>query len=537
MRFLQKLTIVVLALCLLLTCFACKTPDDNPNTTDERPEGTDLIIYMASDIVSGTNDNKVKEAIEQKFWEDTGISIDLKMQLKSKADFAEVMGTTMASGAWDAAVSYMGHAGVDDSIMREGYSMRLNDLLNRYGSNIKKVVGNEGFYAVTDPNDDILAIPSTDKTKKYGILVRKDYMTTAGYTEQPGNPDGLKTVRTIDDFEDMLRAMKQKVSKIGDNPALLGYPWDLETVLTSGAFGGAFYDSRKVLYNTDGSVKEVVPGYILDEYENVLQYAYRWQKDKLWEADAQNRPVSSRQNAFITGTAGVYVVNPEVTYLIRVARMVQELDPNAEFVMLDPLYGVDEEGNETESRGFKEDSPNYSALVLNPRSQNTELVIKYLDWMYSDVENYELCAYGIEGQDWVDVGDGLYGYPKGKEDEYIRNPSYSKCFMLVKQENFSYRILDSYTEEEKGWLTQMENAPTFKSDVYGYYFTKASQEAATAFSVAQNEMFSKCLFTAWAGTNEPKYTFDTYVSQFRNTAGEYIKHITDQYKLYTAERS
>ncbi|AJY77950.1 hypothetical protein VN24_22600 [Paenibacillus beijingensis] len=54
-------------------------------------------------------------------------------------------------------------------------------------------------------------------------------------------------------------------------------------------------------------------------------------------------------------------------------------------------------------------------IAVPASSKNKELAIRFLDWA-NRKENYELLAYGIEGEDWEDAGEGLYrplgdGYP------------------------------------------------------------------------------------------------------------------------------
>ena len=84
----------------------------------------------------------------------------------------------------------------------------------------------------------------------------------------------------------------------------------------------------------------------------------------------------------------------------------------------------------------------YSGLVINPRSKNQELMLEYLNWVYASKENYELCAYGIEGEDWIRVGEDEFSYPS---ESYITKPSYSGTLKLLENKNISDRTYTGYT--------------------------------------------------------------------------------------------
>ena len=92
-------------------------------------EATQLTVFIASDRVKGTNESKVTEAVERKFEEDTGKAVKLNFLVYNKSDFASAVENSKASSSWDAAVSYLGIAGVDDNLIRQGAAADLQDYL------------------------------------------------------------------------------------------------------------------------------------------------------------------------------------------------------------------------------------------------------------------------------------------------------------------------------------------------------------------------------------------------------------------------
>lgn len=522
----------VLAIGILFSVTACGT-----STEGERPAGTKIVIYKGSTLVERSNDTAVKKAIEEKFWKDTGISLDIRLELKTKADFNSVMGVALATSSWDAAVSYIGVAGIDDLIMREGYAKDITQLLNGNDyPNLKKQIKADDYVVSRSTDGKIYGLPSIKNTKKYGVLVRTDLIEKAGYTLRKGNPDGLKTVVTINDFENMLYELK---NVDGVKNPLVAYPWDIEQIITGGVTGSAHYtDSYKVYDNDkDGVPDSILPNTAIEEYQYDLEYMYKWQKDGLWEANANIRPLSDRLSDMVTGRAAIYCVNPEITNLISVARQVKSIHSEYEFDIMDPLRPVDAAGNldADADYGFKEDKRNYDCLVFNPRSQNTELILKYFDWMYSSVENYELCAYGIEGTDWVRPQNDTttYSYPADKADEFIRKPNYSQGYTIIQNDDFCYRALDSYNEQEKGWVQKTLSAKTIANAIPPYYFSKAPKAAEDDRMEAFQNIYAQSIMKAWAATADPKTTYPTYRAAYLEKAAASINHMLTEYKMFT----
>ena len=506
--------------------------DDPPS--GERPKGTQVVVYMSGDYVAGSDEDRVKEVIEQKFWEDTGLSIDLDFRLKTTSDFNQSMTNAMASASWDAAVSYLGHAGIDEVLIRENAAMDITALINEYGENIKKVIDDDAFNALRSLEDKLYGIPSLNIKKQHGLLVRKDWMERVGFTDRPGDPDGLTTLRTIDQFESMLKKFRDEIE--GCTIPLIGYPWDLERVITVGPTAPSGYSYNVVMKDASGNVSEVISGKLHPSYKKTLTYAANWVKDKLWEKDNTTRPISNRETAFISGQSGVYTVNPRVTEMIRMARLVKQQDPQATFAMLDPLIGYDDDGNEING-GFAELNRVFSALVINPKSANAELIVKYMDWMYSDVDNYELCTYGIKGEHWLDAGEGRMKYPEGKEEEYIMATPYSGAYAMLECEEFSLRLLDTYTEEEMEWINKAGTVPTYVNQLENILFPRADAQMSLDLQTAENRFFKNVMALAWSGDLNAVRAFETEAEIYREKAEEYLTWRTNQYKLFMAARS
>jgi len=551
----KKITLLLLALIMAFSFAACGDKDNSSSTPgggSEKPDwsvakqtATRITIYVdESNIygayISGSDENRVKDAIERKFYEDTDNAINLSIQYLTHDNFSTQFGGVMSTGQWDAAISYLGQAGLEETVLTQNIAMDLASTIAEHGSNLVKAVDKQALYATTTLDNKIIGIPSVNKTKNKGVLIRKDYMTKVGYTESKAEAEAsngtLKFCQTLDDFTDMLRKMKAEIPAC--TMPLIGNAYDMEFTLTAGACGTAGYQYKSVRRDAQGNVLEVVPGWLSDGYQDVLNYEYTWQKEGLWEADWTVKSDSQRISDFTNGKGAVYCVGSQILDLISVARQVKEANSAAEFTILQPLDAVDENGVAIEGTGaYVEASRTTDCLIVNKRSQKSDLIIKYLDWMYSSVENYELCAYGIEGEHWVDAGEGFYSYPAGMADRYLRNPPYSGVFALLHNDELSYRLYNSYTQEELGWIQTVENARTMKNETDAMLFYDMSATAGVNFTNAEANMYLNCATKAWEGTGDPANTYPVEYASYRQQAGDYITWLTDQYKQYIAKRA
>lgn len=536
----KKILSLFLTMFVGLSAVACS--HEPPSTGGEAQTVT--IIVSSAEISAKSDDAYVKSVIEEKFYKDRGQKLNLDVQVYSESDFNQVMANRMASGEWDAAAGYIGQAGIDEIVISQNVCMELSDIIPLY-ENLHALVEDE-LTATTTVDGSVWGIPSLELPNQYGVLIRTDYMAQVGYTVEEGHNDDLgavtdkpngklKTLKTIADFEDMMRRMKAQIKNL--SAPLSGYPWDVESTLTVGPYSNSGYTFKVVeAVGEDGSAVSVVPGQIADSYYKTISTEYRWSADGLWEEECYTGQKDKKLQAFVNGQTAIYVVDPEITNLITVARRCKAANPNATFTVLEPLYGVDDAGNATDKRGYMAKQTANSCLVINKRSSNAELIMEYLDWLAEDKSNYDLANYGVENEHWVDAGEGKYTYPDSKKDRYEVNPPYSGMYGLLKWQQYSYRLYDNYTEEEYGWIETVRNAPTFKNVCENMLFIGEETNMALNHQTAENDFFQDCLVKAWNGVVDPATTFKAQTEKYRTTAAEYLTWLTNQYNLYMMAR-
>lgn len=421
-----------------------------------------VVVFSEYNGAIGAEDNAVKEAIEKKFTEDTGLELDLQVE----AVGTDMVGSKIVAAMGDSSSAIDGfvcHYGSDSPInnyILDGLTMDLTDL----------VKANAPSYVASFDEDDpadmlafnrgkmdgkLYALSGKTRTSGWGMLIRKDYMEQTSF-----DPDEYDILNenykslTIGQFKQLLQELKDNTAC--ERP-IVGRPWSLDYFLTS-PFGAVGYGEKVLL---DG---QIVPAYADESYLKVMEL-YRWlQEEKLWIENPSN--AQNVMNYFVSGKGAVYMDWPEVTSQVDVARSLKEAT-GADCIMLAPLLT---EGSETETNGNSRIPSAFSGLAVPLKSKNYELLLKYIEWLYSDVENYELAQYGIEGRHWVatteENGQPGWDYPSDKKAQYETNPPYSGKYCLVEDYTLSDRLYADYTASERGWIEKARSFPSYPADGY-----------------------------------------------------------------------
>lgn len=541
-----KLVASVLALAMagstLAACGGGSGESSNGGSTGtdfESAKATKIVIYAGGSSefswAKGTEEQKVYDAVERAYFEDTGVKLDFEFQYLGQSMKTKLQASLAGGEQVDIAVSHTTTDGIDEYTIYGDSFYDIAYLLDEYGDNIVKYTEGSSANRMTLYDGRVIGIGSVINPKKFGILVRKDIMEKAGYTDDAEKAktefkDGVnyKLVDCLEVFEEMCVAMQEVDSNI--SYSIAGAQWDLEKVLTL----GAYTESGRYTYTTrekaDGTM-EVIPGYLTEEYADVLETEYRWVDKKIISPEANQILIDEAENNFIAGNNGVFVLDPTIQHLIQVARRTKVAIPEAEFTVLGALP-LKSGGTQ---KGFMANSEATHAAVILKSSKNAEAIIKFMNWVYSDVDNYRLCYHGIEGEHWINNGDGTYSYPAGKESYLTRRP-YSGILALVENQNVSNLTYAGYTEEEKSWIETAKTTTYLVNDLIDYNFL-VNKDVRLLHSSGENSM-NAVWSSALTGIKDPlsvgtsglTYNEECQAS-YRATAAQYIVAITEQYKI------
>ena len=288
----------------------------------------------------------------------------------------------------------------------------------------------------------------------------------------------------------------------------------------------------------------VVTGYGTKEYEAVTQIEYEWVQKGILNPKMNGVLLEEAEKEFIAGKTSVFVEDPTVQHLIQVARKTKAEDSSVEFTVLPALRAYrdeskcpqetrkDKNGNEITraKKGFMRNTSAVFAACFSKNSKNVDDVLKFLNWVFENENNYNLCRYGIEGEHWVNNGDGTYSYPEGKES-YLTNPPYSGILTLVENQNISNLTYTGYTADELHWINDVAgDADNYvQNEVIDYLFV-LKDDAKAQSNTAGSNMYAD-LVQAWNGTKSPDTFFETDRMGYLSASSAVRKQMTDQYLL------
>lgn len=544
----KKLVCLALALTAAVTFAGCNkpAPGPGPNPDDpDRPDAKKVVIFCGGSaeysVVKGSEEDKVITAIEEAYYKDSGILLDFDVAYLGTNMSSKLATTLAAHDQVDIAISHTRYdSGIDDYALAQNIYYDLSDLIDIHGPNIREKTD---LSILTTFGQEIIGIPAYVNPYKYGILVRKDYMKKAGYTdsaeEAAANPS-LTLLETVEQFTDMCVKMKSKsITGLGTDSqySISGAIWDIEKVFT-GAFGDAGYFTYREIKDKDGEITSVVPGFGTVDYQALLQTEYDWVKEYgILSANTNSMSLEASEGDFIAGKTGVFMTDPTVTHLIKVARQAKTQNPDAEFTVIGPLSREATPGK----KGFVRATTGYKAAIVMKESKMATDIVKFVNWMYSDPDNYNLCKYGIEDEHWVNNGDGTYSFPAGKE-EYLTKAPYSGIIALVDNENMSNLLYSGYSAEERAWIALSQKEENYvKNDVIDYILPR-NAAMSQLHTQSLNNYYNSAATLAWNGSSNPSGLLEGqtraqyFMNEYLQMDKEYITWLTRQYVLMKKSR-
>lgn len=520
----KKIIFIALALAFLLGVTGC-------GGNNEENDASKIVIYTggSSEFIwkAGADEEAVWKAVEDKYFEDTGIKLDFEVNFMGQ-DMKNKVSTAVSGGFQvDLLISHTGGGdGIDDWMFINRNYADLFDAIDAYGENIVAnsvwTDGEKTFDALNRMktlNGDIIGIPSVINPYKFGILVRKDWMEACGYTDDAAKAETIfegtnkyKLVKTLEDFEAMALAIKEKYEL---NYASTGAIFDLEKVGIVGAYGlqAGYYTNAIYEYNGE---TYVIPGGGQEDYKHILAQESEWAKSGVINKSGDSVKIDQGEAEFIAGSTGIFYQDPTVTHLISVARKCKIANPEAEFTVLGALTKDDE----STDKGFMRNSVATFAASVFKTSKQVDNIIKFVDWMYSDEENYLLCQYGIEGTHWTNNGDGTYSYCG---DYSITNKPYSGVLALVENQNIANLAYSDYTEEEKSWIATAQNKENYLNNPAIDVLLLTNDETLNTPLWSAYSAISTFCNMAWRGNKSAENVLEDYTTnttEFMNIIAE-----------------
>jgi putative aldouronate transport system substrate-binding protein len=268
----------------------------------------------------------------------------------------------------------------------------INDLLDKYGPNVKKAVqmfkdGHGGIDLWSTTTD------SAGKIWGYPRLSPSLHITPIWFRSDWLKALNLKMPSTFDELEATMTAFK---SAYPDSVILTSSLSDLQWA-TVGGF--TQYGNSNWIDKSDGS--KVKPAQLQPDYPDWVAKMADWYK-KGW-LFKESFATHDDPEVAKTGKVGIFA-----GWYSRITIWIERIR--------DAVPGMDFDFNRTGIKGPKGlmttvYNGGASAIMITKKCKNPDAAMRYLDWQCSDVENVLTVVYGIKGKDWVwdDELNATYG--------------------------------------------------------------------------------------------------------------------------------
>ncbi len=392
---------------------------------------TKLLILTGADQPEQPGAQAVWDEIAKR----TASTLNVQIEVRSYAwaDYKDQVNRMAAAGdSFDIYLNFQGDLPGDVSRKQ---CIPLDDLINKYGADLKKMTPTDLFGDVT-VNNKIYGVPSNYPfVGATCTLIRKDLREKYGIGE----------IKTLADFEKYLAAIKKNESSMS------GF-------VGRGAAGGADFDQAfgpvtmgigadmATFGKIDPSVKpyKVENAFTMDSTKKQVEwfrkaYANGWvPKDIL--------TITDPNTLFVSGKAAAYT-----TDMYTAASLAPTLRQNIK-------------GAEIESFSFTDFSKPLTRLSkvnnfasISSTSKNPEKAVEFLNWLRASKDNYDLYMLGIKGTDWEPVSDTTYKLPASVDAanrKYNPSPWWCKSMQYDRLlENAEPSFLNIYNKVAKSTFT------------------------------------------------------------------------------------
>jgi putative aldouronate transport system substrate-binding protein len=411
--------LLVLAACMLLPILAsCGKKADSGNGSMR-----DITLIFYGDKTDRIAEFMAKEMPE--FLKQKNLNINLDLQILSWGSYAgPAIELRYASGEDFATMTDMAFM---SRCISKGYVLDLTDLIDTYGTNVKREVDADAFKAFS-VDGRVYALPLANKPMAsvwHAVAVRQDLLEEIG----------MKEVKTIEDLERFYIESKKL------HPDYVGWAGGSDTYGTVRILSRYVSDKNMLFLNelifTDASADDdkIYSYFESEEFKKYAAIAKRW--NQMGIIDSQILSPGNMVNAQFDRGQGLFVNgNAESPWHLMLA--LHNAVPTGK---VKSYFLGDAKGRPLVSRGTYSTGFQVSANAKHP-----EAYIEIFNQLYADQESYDFMVYGIKGVDYeLDASGKLLNR---KSEQVFMN---DWCAAIAKWMRFASYIDDDVIYEYRHW--------------------------------------------------------------------------------------
>jgi len=378
MKISKKITMFLMMTMLLsaLGLIACGEKTDPVGQGKE----TEFAFKVIIPDWSGTYDGRegeyamVKSAMLEKYKKETGDSLDFDLKYYPGVSYTQQGNSVVADEKSDIDAFSIYASGFLTYAQQPGLLMDLTDLLDQYGKNLKEKIPATYWETVTYQGK-ILGIPDCLAPANDTAFIRMDVLKKHGINEVP---------KTIEELEAAFEVFKAEGMIAFRAPYFQIQKW------LSGAYGLPYMD----YLDENGKYARVESHPNFEMYMETIQ---RWREKGYLSPDYDTVTWQQNQLDFMAGKQGMCI--GWYTFAQDVYAVLPQIVPDAEIAHLNVVNGLGTD--RADEIGYAPATVNNNAILVFAGSKNAEAVIRYFDWLVSDVDNYMMASIGIEGTHYV----------------------------------------------------------------------------------------------------------------------------------------
>lgn len=376
----RKLGLLALALSVMTAFSACS---GKTKTETEPTSGAEETYEATMAFLAFGNAPKDLQQVQDEINKITIPKVNVKVKLMpiNAAQFGQQV-NLMMSGSEKLDLVSVFYDQVNGYVSK-GQIIKLDDLLNKYGSGIKSTI-DEKYRKITTYNGNLYTIPSNGAfAGSVGIQMRKDIV-------EKYNID-LSNVKTFEDFEAVLKTVHEKEPNLPLMVSPLAGQGALGAYTTADTLG----DGVGVLKNYGQDDLKVTNWYETDEYANLVKLMRKW-----YNAGYIAKDIATSKES----TADLFKAGKAFAAVCPLRPYIDESNTTS---YGNPLVSVQLTKTLASTNVIQ-------SWGIARNSQNPEKTMQLLDLMYTSKEINNLLSWGIEGKHYAKTSDAnVIDYPAG----------------------------------------------------------------------------------------------------------------------------
>lgn len=495
LKYVSAIVSVSLLISLTVGCSSNSIAESNSNTNNLKPEQSVKISWLSND-----NGRVLKKGdpIIAEFEKKTNIKIDF--QLINGANLKNKVNVLLASNSLPD-ITRLDDAYDIFQYAQQGAFQEVNELVNKYGTNIKKQRSQELWDAISFEGK-YYGIPNTNTLGKYNLFIRQDWLENLNI-KMPTNTDELFDVFKQFATSDPDKDGQANTIAFGSEGAGVNEPPFNAFMHIFGAFG-----MQPDQYYINGN--KVIDTSVSSEFKEAIIYIKKLYDDNLIDPELFVAKSEQAKQKILEGKTGAFVgwwsIGPQV--LMDQLKM-DDLVPGVKWGIVKELKGPNGKS------GIASLNKVTSINCIAKNSNNAEACIKAIDYLLSD-EGALLATVGIKDVHWIADANGKFE----KYTDAGNKLSAEKVMGLLSQQVLIPSLGDYVNKKLcTKYAESIDNAATSK--MYSSSFEGLSTSDKITYC---NDL--KKLETDWfikfVMGKEPISKWDEYVKQYNDKGGKAV---------------